>query len=265
MIQVNRKQVTPDLAKKWLDSNIKINRKLDERLVHSYYQQMVKGQWMETGDTIKFSKSGKLMNGQHTLHAIIKYGKPVALFVAEGLDEEAFMVLDTGKTRSASDALHIAGFKNNTNLAATVKQILLWEAGYYANPNVRSKASNSDVIDFVEKNPEISEVITFINTLWKHFRYVSASTLAMLYWVLSRKNQQQADDFFGKLSSGADLGVENPIRHLREKLMRDSLNKSRLKAREKVALFIFAWNAHLQKKRMSQLTLQRNYIFPRPL
>jgi hypothetical protein len=86
-----------------------------------------------------------------------------------------------------------------------------------------------------------------------------------LYYILSKKSQKDADFFFQKYGNGIELKETSPIRHLRERFIRDQINKSQLKSRDKIALFIFAWNAFRNKKKMSQLTLQRNYVFPKPI
>jgi hypothetical protein len=264
-VVVVQEAITPDQAQLLLQKNSG-NRPLSESNVQFFYNQMVSGDWMLTGDTIKVSKDGRLLDGQHRLQAVVKYGKPVEMFVAKNCDSKIFQVLDTGKNRSASDILAVAGFKNVHNVAGAVKFILLFKSGNYTSGTRKQyRPTNADVLAFAEKNPELHEVITFTNSIYRGFRALSATTLAGLYFILSNKNQTACDDFFNKYSTGIDLTETSPIRLLRERFIKDSLNKSKLKTRDKVALFIFAWNAYIQKKKMQQLTLAKNYNFPKPI
>lgn len=266
-IKVYPKTITPEDAAKFLERN-KGNRKLSDKNVQFFFEQMKRGDWKVTADPIKFGKDGRLLDGQHRLQALIKHGKPVDMYVAEGLEDEVFAVLDTGKNRSAGDVLSMQGFKNSTSVGAAVRAILLYNQGYYSDATRASrmgKATNAMVLKFAERHPEINEVIEFVSQVNRQFRYISLAPLTMLYWILSKKNQEQADAFFGKYATGIELSESNPIRLLRERLIRDGQNKTKLTTRDKVALFIYAWNAFMSKKRIQQLTLAKNYQFPKPL
>lgn len=264
-ISITKRTITPEIAQQLLSNNAG-NRKLSERNVQFIYGQMVAGEWKLTGDTIKIGKDGKLKDGQHRLAGVVKYGKPIEMFVAEGVADDVFQVLDTGKSRSAADVLSMSGIRNSNNVAGSVRAIILFKQGVYSHNKAgkTSRATNAAILKFTEENPLIHEVITYTMGIYRQFRFISHSNLTMLYWILSKKNQTQADIFFEKYATGIDLGVTNPIRHLRERLLKDSLNKSKLNSRDKIALFIFAWNAFIEGKKMQQLTLQRNYVFPKP-
>jgi len=263
-IQVAKKTITPELAAEFLKKN-EGNRKLSDRGIQFLYQQMVSGDWQLTADTIKIGKNGRLLDGQHRLQALVKYGKPLEMFVAEGLDDKVFSVLDTGKNRTAADVLGVQGYKSSNALAGSIRAILLFKAGINTREGKTNKASNTAVLEFAESNPDIHEVINYCNGIYRQFRYLSHSNLTMLYWILSKKNQTKADIFFERYATGIDLSETSPIRHLRERLLKDSVNRTKLKPQDKIALFIFAWNAYLQGKKMQQLTLQKNYVFPKPL
>src|SRR5690349_6815917 len=131
-MKISEKKITPDMAKKWLENGM-INRKVSDNNVLFLWNQMKEGKWLMTGDPIKFSKSGKLLDGQHRLHAVVKYGQPVMLTVAEDLDEDVFPVLDTGKSRSAADVLKISGYQYSNSLAAAARSIILYKNGVYVS------------------------------------------------------------------------------------------------------------------------------------
>lgn len=267
-IKVELETITPVLATKFLKKNIK-NRRLSKATVAFYVSQMKAGQWQPTGDTIKFDVDGNLRDGQHRMEAVVLYGKPIDMFVARGLEKSAFTVIDTGKSRSTGDVVSTLGYKNATTMAATVRMIIMFRSGRYHDERksrLVKGVSNTDVVNFIRRHNNLDELVTEMNGLWWQFRYIPTSALTMLYFVLSERNKTKAETFFHKYATGVDLSEKSPIRHLRDRLMRDAANKTRLSYRDKLALFIYAWNAYLKNKEMEMIRLQGgHYKFPTPI
>ncbi len=63
------KEVTPFMAAKLLENN-QVNRKRSEGHIKFLAKQMSAGNFKLTGETVKISTDGKLLDGQHRLHAI---------------------------------------------------------------------------------------------------------------------------------------------------------------------------------------------------
>ena len=119
--------VTPSLAKEYL-SVAGSNRNLRDRLVDKYAAMMQAGQWLLTHQGIAFDMDGKLIDGQHRLHAIIKAGVPVEMLVSHNVQDheeiKAMSVVDGGAARSVADQLSIGyGVKNPAKVAAAVASI----------------------------------------------------------------------------------------------------------------------------------------------
>lgn len=98
--------VTPEVASRLLENN-EGNRRIRPSVVTKYAAAMLHGNWKVTPEPIVISNTGRLMNGQHRLHAVIKSGVSISLFVVRGVDVVLFEALDRGATRSAADALGI--------------------------------------------------------------------------------------------------------------------------------------------------------------
>ena len=114
-------RLTPELAKKWLESMPEYQRHASRYTVNTYATDMANGRWMEnTGDTIKFNKRGQMIDGQHRCLAVIHSGRAIKVTIATDLDESVFYVLDKGKKRTAADTL---GGKNRNERAAIAKAI----------------------------------------------------------------------------------------------------------------------------------------------
>lgn len=99
-------EITPDIARQWLEKNI-VNRRLDNFRVRQYAIDMKNGAWELNGESIKFDKDGKLVDGQHRLNGIIKANVPIVSLVVFDLSNVA--LLDRGRSRSEADSLVIGG------------------------------------------------------------------------------------------------------------------------------------------------------------
>lgn len=112
-------EISPDVAKLWLDKFNKANRPLADSFAKEYARRMAKGQWKLNGETIKFNDKGEMIDGQHRCKAIVFYGEPVEIECRFGLGD-VFETIDEGKKRSPSDALAVRGIPNYTNAAAAI-------------------------------------------------------------------------------------------------------------------------------------------------
>ena len=81
---------------------------------------------------------------------------------------------------------------------------------------------------------------------------------AALHRTFADLDEELADMFFARVADGANLAAENPILHLRERLLRTrSSHRVRLPEADRVALSIKAWNAYRSGRPM-QLLVWRN-------
>lgn len=78
---------------------------------------------------VGFDSTGRLVNGQHRLSAVVRAETPARFLVATGLDPSVFAVLDGGKVRNGADVLHIRGFANAACTSALVRFVALAEQG----------------------------------------------------------------------------------------------------------------------------------------
>lgn len=258
-VTVTLKTITPELARTYLTKNNR-NRKLTPSWVEFYCSQMKSGQWQTTGDTIKLSTNDDLLDGQHRLHAVIMYGKPIDMFVAEGLPSESFDVLDTGKTRSAGDVLSVFGVEKANNIASIVRFILHFKKGVFSEGYHKvDAATHHDIAQFVKAHPNINEVLDFCHHIYRDFRYIPTSVLGGLYFLFAEKNQQKVDEFFEQYRTGIDLKKTDPVYVLRDKLIRDQVNKTKFTRRQKVALFIMCWNAFVLGKEMKRVEFTEKF------
>jgi hypothetical protein len=94
------RDITPDLARNWLDKTPLSQRKPDPKVVDGYASAMKRGEWRLTHQGIAFDTNGFLIDGQHRLLAIEQAGVIVRIMVTYGLPKEYELAIDGGKLRS---------------------------------------------------------------------------------------------------------------------------------------------------------------------
>ncbi len=103
-LQTGVAHITPELAKHLLATTNHDNRPLKPAHVKMPVTA-INDEWMLNGETIAFSKSGRLLDGQHRLTACVNTGKAFQTVIIKGIeDEAAFGTIDTGKPRSVESA-----------------------------------------------------------------------------------------------------------------------------------------------------------------
>lgn len=270
---IKKRVVTAKLAGEWLKKN-KSNRPIKKNWVHFLSQQMINGSWIpDTGETIKFDKQGNLIDGQHRLSAVIMSKKSIEMEVKDNMDRKAMEVIDTGKSRTSTDLLAMAGCISPSKLAAATKFILLFKLGKYSDATTGTVAgartvnvSNQDILKFVKQNEkELVAITNIAQNYYTKFRYLPVSQVSGLYYVFASLDKKKAIDFFDKLSIGANLSMDNPIFLLRERLLKDSTVKRKMSMREKVAMVVIAWNYYRQNKKIQSLVFTSKMSFPKPI
>lgn len=118
--------ITPQMAAELLARNIE-NRPLRASTVSRYAQEMTHGLWQVSPQPIIVGTSGRLLDGQHRLTAVVKSGQTVQMAVARNVSEAVFSVLDRGVTRSLSDAT--GRDKRRLQVARLLATILFPEQG----------------------------------------------------------------------------------------------------------------------------------------
>jgi len=115
-VKIRQVLVTVDVAKLYLAMNTE-NRPINKGQVKLLSMQMRAGKFTLTTDAIGISRTGRLVNGQHRLAAVVDSGVPCLMLVAEGLDDESYEYIDRGTPRKIADAMRedpmivtVAGF-----------------------------------------------------------------------------------------------------------------------------------------------------------
>lgn len=95
--------VTPEMASEWIDGHVNY-RNLRARRVKQYAGLMERGEWRLSQPLI-FDTTGKLVDGQHRLQALILTGKTIPFVVLRNLPCESIVCLDVNMARKPADVL----------------------------------------------------------------------------------------------------------------------------------------------------------------
>ena len=191
-------KITPTRAAELLANN-GVNRRLRPQLVGSYAEDMAQGLWRATGEAIKVSRTGRLLDGQHRLNAVIEFGKPIEMLVVTGLPDDAQELMDQGAARSAADALAMHGFQYVTLTAGVARWLLLaGEPGEHMEQALKKKSSVARVLKTAQENLDVATAAAQYPSLQHH---VPGSPTALCYtWLwLSRTDASACDEFWQAL------------------------------------------------------------------
>ena len=163
------------LAQTWIDHDKMVrekngtsNRKLTKSNVKAKKDCMLNDAFMTTSQGITVDWNTAIIDGQHTLHAIVAYyndpdcddPKPVKIYVTEGEDPANFPFYDQGKTRSNEDVFGMAQLENPKELAVASR--LLWIRVNGKRVSGAGKLSPYALIEFSKDYKLLSRSLKFI-------------------------------------------------------------------------------------------------------
>jgi len=225
--------VTPQMAERWLPANTR-NRHIRWKAVDRYAEDMASGRWRFTGEGIKFSRSGRLLDGQHRLLAIVKSGASVQMVVSTNLDEDAQDNMDTNIKRSGADMLSWREIKNPSIVSALCRVIAV-------GLDDTSAISHGRILEMIQNDPSIEAACENAKAL--NVR-VPPTTLAYAYWRLQQVDPVDVDRFFASWSTLENLSSGSPILALNRRLaLTTGAPRAKKVQKDHVASIFIAWNA----------------------
>ncbi len=257
-------EITPELAREWLETLNKRNRPVSARAVDRFAYRMKHGLWKLNGEPIIFGKSKFLLDGQHRLKACVQSGKSFPSLVIHGVDDTAFDTLDDGNKRTFSDVLAIRGEPNYAVVAAGVRYVWLYATGRITSGDLRTRGNklsedtNQILETTLEKHPGLRKSARMYCMLRARVGglLLPIGMVVGLHYLFSLIDENKADDFFGKFQSGLDLGEGHPIALLRQRIIAGSREASQqIRARALYFYTVTAWNAFAAGARLKRLNL----------
>jgi hypothetical protein len=260
-------RINAEIAAEMLKGNID-NRAEAKSHVKFLAIQMLQGKWKFTGDPIKISKTGRVLDGQHRLMAIVQSETEHDFLICYDLDNEIFDVLDTGKNRSAANILSIKGFERYTAVAALSKMIIRYNRGYYSGllggSGGYSVVTNQDVLAYAESN-DLMPYIRFGHVLNDKCKILTGTQYAFFFYLFTNIDEQAANVFFEKFASGVNLTEKDPVLYLRNKLFEDLSANNKMNPRSKLGYVIKCWNLYRKNEECSFIRFNIKDQMPDPI
>lgn len=260
-ISVSIERITPDIARKMLNTNIK-NRKIKDVPLGILEESLNNGEWTLNGESIIFDKFGKLSDGQHRLTSCIKTGRTIDAVVVRGVDEDVQDTIDSGSRRQLSDYLKMEGYKNYTDVAAIGKILLRKEdmgikTSLFDNNN--TKRSTKAQLKFVHEchDDRIEPLIPYIRLITNRYKCIPISLLSALFDEFRKAGDENFSEFVNQLVGKSPACM--PIRLLQLKFQEHATDvrghgRGFFKGSVLAAYIVKAWNAYMRGDEMKRLT-----------
>lgn len=256
--------ITPEIARRFLKNN-KSNRALSPKNIAYFLYQMLSGQFILSPQGIAFDIYGRLIDGQHRLHALIKSGKSFYFNVTTGCSPDVFKILDTGKNRSAGDVLSIEGVKNYNNIAAGIKKHLLLSKGSKnTSGNAHEhKITNVDILNQYSKHADLYQLThAKCSALYHKLRIMSLSHMTGYTAFLHIDKKHDFDkviEFFSQIVTYSENGTVNLFR---ERQIKNKVRRITEPLSVTQALLAKTWNAYLLGRSYKTLRFNQDEQFP---
>lgn len=243
MMKLVKQTITPKLAEKYLKTNT-VNRRVKPNVITKYANEMSGGRWRkDTGETIKISHTGRLLDGQHRLMAVIESGKNIEMLVANDVPDDNFKVIDTGVSRNASDSFRIEGISSYTLIPAIIGLWHVLKKGGRGGGEAHKAPSVIVTLDLYHKRPLFWDATAEKADGWYRAfnRIIYPKIIGALYVIFNEISPEDAEAFWEQLCTG--INVKNTtISYLRNKLINDKLSPRKMGRNFKLALIIKTWN-----------------------
>jgi len=228
-------EMTPEWAAHLLQTNTN-NRGLSRSRVLSFAKQIQKGKWRKTGQGISVSSTGRLLDGQTRLNAVIQSGITTTMVIAWNCDEDSFAVFDTGRARSATDILKIAGCEQHQNIISAGLRLAIPlienPEAYFA---ISQGITNEEILNLWEQTREQCEwCANTAASVHNQFKIFSKSIYFTFLYLAINKGWEhyQLTEFSDMFATGADLECDSPVlayrQYVNNNFLSCNMNQQRL-------------------------------------
>lgn len=235
-------EIGPERALELLEHNDH-NRPMDYSLVKTYARQMTEGQWRFVGDPIRQSVTGRLLDGQNRLQAVVNSETTQRFALMTGLADDDQKYMDVGKKRTPGDVFVMFGVLNGPKAAAVTS--LLMRYGMRNLLDGRYKITNAELLGYYQNpaNTQLIDVGTTVGVTTARTIPISSAVVGAVHAAMSRESDPFAvNEFFEKLRLGYGMDKDDPINALRNWLLRRKREDLRVNRNEYLYMLVRTWN-----------------------
>ena len=247
---------TPEMAKNALKGNT-INRKLSKRDVDRYIKDMKQGRWTLNGESVKLDHTGRLLDGQHRMHALIGSGTSQKIVTVRNLPSEdsTFATIDCGRKRTSGSVLQLSKVKNSNAVAAAIAFFRFLLTG-------EDKLTSQEVVEVYKNHSELFDEGVRLGNAVKNL--VRTPVYASFLAEAMSTDGGKAIQFHEQFATGVGLDSDSAILALRNYF----INQTYRKAASNSALRLAQYNAcrlafQYWKNGKKRKLIQNNYNRPK--
>ena len=232
--------IRPEMADAML-ANPMHNRPINKSRIRTMIGDLRAGNWQLNGEPIICDDQGRVLDGQHRLHAVRESGVALRTLLVLGVAPTTMTSIDQGAPRSLADTVTVGGLRQGREVAATGRWI--WRLEHDSMRRVATDLRNPDLAAFLKTHAGLPAALSWGASL----RGLLPSSLASaLFYACGAKDAPLAKTMFTKLSKGANLSQADLGFQLREKWLRDRTRLTHLGMVSRAASLVLAWNAARQ-------------------
>jgi hypothetical protein len=232
----------------WINTNLNNNnRRKRPRNIQRFAEAMTAGEWTYTGDTVKFSKEGVLLDGQNRFAASVRSGKAFKTLAVFGIAQEAFAKIDTNAVRTNADTMEIVGVPHSRTVASAVRWLMIGQ-------DRGRQITNTELHDYYREHIDPEEIQLAARRAIAAGRILPLGSLTALLYQFEHKSKKAAESFAADLAHRKRGGrtLIARVQRLREQ------NMGRVNELQQQAMIILAWNAYRSGSKITAPTLMWN-------
>lgn len=236
--------ISPSVAEKILANHrFKHQRPLKAKW-HDYAEAMAEGDWSLTGDTIKISPKGELIDGQNRLRACIEAGRSFPTHIVFSINGRAFANMDWSNVRGKEDVFFIGGVGDGKpSHASAISKGVLWTCRYqHGDARDRSTIRPAKLYDIHQAKFTDMDKLAPVALKASRLRDFPVGQLLAVFYLASKKNPAQAKQFIAAWL-GEDVKKKGKVKALTDHLLRLRSSGVRVADTSHMAWCIELWNA----------------------
>jgi len=253
---VGYREIDAELAQQLLVMNTN-NRQLNKNLVKRKRLDLDAGLMRPRCSDVRLSKSGVLLDGQHTLAAITGTSQSLIVSVHVGGEEDDWIVLDCPSQRTAGQALAHIGIKNSNSIGTMARGLMVWQntgyplacSGVAATESM--SISQSKVVGYaIEHETLLRAALHEGGRLNRLIAALPSTSLGIIYVVLGDSDELLRDEFIEQVFGGESKSPM--LRLLRSALIKIAATPRDRRPSPQVthAMIIKSWNAWLLNREL---------------
>lgn len=250
-------EIGPEEAAELLRDNDH-NRRTDWRVIENYARQMSDGLWTFAGDPIRVSVTGRLLDGQYRLNAVIQSQTTQKFTVVRNLPNESQPFMDVGKRRSPGDVFSMYEVPAPGPAAALTQLLMRYERGAVLEQKHSITAAEALAYYQDPANAQLINEGTKLGLSAKRMIPLNPSVTGVVF-VAARRHTDAftVNEFFEQLINGLGLNEGDAIAALRSWLMRRQRENLKVNRAEYLWMLTRVWNAWVTGEKLYRIQLPK--------